>query len=324
MAKTAPGPYGEFVCSGTAAVMAITIVNPCDVVKTRMQIQGQLGHGAQPYRNTFSALFQIGRWEGIAGLQRGLKPSCCWQFSNVSTRFGVFAAAKDYINVQDESNPVVKWLKKFGLAGCSGCLGALVSNPFFIMKTRLQSTCTVDALAVGQQHGNFGNLGMVDMLREIYRNDGISGYWRGLSSFALRVTAASAAQLSTYDTAKEALVSNLNLAPTGTETHVAASLATGVVMALVMQPFDFACTRLVNTLTPGERRSGEGRGCAGEVHGKTVFAGPLCVIRQTVAVEGVLGVYKGFTANYFRIAPYNVLVFVFVEKLRLLWFGQPQ
>ena len=85
-------------------------------------------------------------------------------------------------------------------------------------------------------------------------------------------------------------------------------MVTGVAVVLAMQPFDFAATRLVNSLSAAE----QGAAAA------AVFSGPVDVIRKTVATEGVLGVYKGVTANYLRFGPYCTLVFIFVEQLRRL------
>lgn len=309
MAADARPWWGEFVCGGTSAVMAICCTNPVDVVKTRMQLQGQLNQGAAPYPNVGAALMSIGRAEGLRGLQRGLSPACFWQFSNVSVRFGIYGVAKQVTGGGQDSSPFLRWLKLVGLASISGALGALVSNPFFIVKTRVQATSADAALAVGQQHAA---VGMRGALREMYNADGLGGLTRGLSAFAPRVIVASAVQLSTYDTVKDWLVRQAGLSPTATSTHVSASMITGFAVVAAMQPFDFACTRLVNSLTPTEQLA------SGGASAPAAFTGPLDVIRKTVATEGPAGIYKGFTANYLRFGPYCVLVFVFVEKLRLL------
>lgn len=301
--------WGEFLCAGTSAVLAICCTNPVDVVKTRMQLQGQLNRGASPYRGVGSALLQIGQAEGLRGLQRGLVPACFWQFSNVSVRFGVYSYAKQQAGVKQQASPLLRWVESLGLAGLSGALGACVSNPFFIVKTRLQATSSDAALAVGQQHD--AACGFRGTLAQMYRADGVLGLTRGLSAFAPRVVVASAVQLATYDSVKDLFVQRLGLSPKATFTHVCASMVTGVAVVVAMQPFDFAATRLVNTLTSAEQ--------GGKAAAPTAaFAGPLDVIRKTVATEGPLGVYKGVTANYLRFGPYCVLVFVFVEKLREL------
>ena len=299
--QTMARPWEEFVIAGSAAVGSICITNPIDVVKTRMTLQGQ--GGANPYPNVLSALMQIGRAEGIAGLQRGLPASCLWQFSNVSVRFGVYNAAKQATGVA-ESSPFVKWLQSLGLAGVSGGLAAIASNPFFILKTRFQSSVTgsIEKVVVGEQHALSG--GLSGAAAAIYRSDGIRGFFRGLSAFAPRVIVASAVQLSTYDAIKEWLMRRLSLSD-GLPLVCASSFVTGAAVVVAMQPFDFAATRLVNS-----KSTAEASGSA------AVYTGPFDVIRQTLRTEGPLGLYRGGMANYLRFGPYCILVFVFVEQGR--------
>ena len=140
--------WGEFVCSGSSAVLAYVFTNPVDVVKTRMAIQSTT-NGAAPYPSVLSALYQIGRAEGVSGLQRGLYPGSFWQFSNVSVRFGVYGFFQRVAGAADDASPLRRYLQSLGLAGVSGGLAALVSNPFFIVKTRLQATSTDAAPAAG-------------------------------------------------------------------------------------------------------------------------------------------------------------------------------
>jgi len=298
--------YGEFLCAGTAAVGAIVVVNPFDVVKTRMMIQGQLGQAATPYGGIVSALVQIGRADGIRGLQAGLLPSSLWQFSNVSCRFGVYSLAKRHLSIEEEQSHTLRWFKSLFLAGGAGAVGACVSNPFFIIKTRIQATSSDPTLAVGEQHAKVQ--GLRGALTDIYHADGFLGFTRGLSSFALRVVAASSAQLSTKDAAHDAMV-RLGMGAKWRSTEVCSAMAAGVAMAVAMQPFDFACTRLANSRTIAELGKGDTA---------ATFTGPIDVIRKTVRTEGIPGVFRGLPANYVRIAPYNVLVFLFAAELRKL------
>lgn len=52
----------------------VTVSNPAEVAKTRMQLQGELAkEGAQKvYKNAIDCLAKTWRNEGIRGLQRGL------------------------------------------------------------------------------------------------------------------------------------------------------------------------------------------------------------------------------------------------------------
>jgi len=260
-------------------------------------------------------LMSIGRTEGLAGLQRGLTASCFWQFSNVSVRFGVYASAKKFTGVSTgDASPFIKWLQSLGLAGISGGLAAVASNPFFIVKTRFQALETPSSVSGGTSSGVSGGVsgasgGVSGALLSIWRADGVSGLFRGLSAFAPRVIVASAVQLSTYDAVKELFIRRLGLREGDTvggrlPLVVASSFVTGLAVVLAMQPFDFAATRLVSTKSAAE---------AGQ---PAAFSGPFDVIRQTVRTEGVLGLYRGAAANYLRFGPYCVLVFVFVEQGR--------
>ena len=349
MAKgtAAPPAYEEFVIAGSAAVGAICFTNPIDVVKTRMTLQAASG-SKQPYPNVASALLKIGRSEGIAGLQRGLPASCLWQFSNVSVRFGVYASAKTYAGVNDSASPLTKYLISLGLAGISGGLAALASNPFFILKTRYQSlvsgsAASADAAAVvGEQHA-LGSGGLGGAFAAIYKADGVGGFFRGLSAFAPRVIVASAVQLSTYDAVKERLSQRFAILRDGLPLVIASSFVTGAAVVAAMQPFDFAATRLVNSRTAAEAGGvgggggGGGAGAGAAVKGGSsaavaagggagggggaaavTYTGPLDVIRKTVQAEGWRGVYRGGMANYLRFAPYCILVFIFVEQGRAM------
>lgn len=55
----------------------VTVSNPAEVAKTRLQLQGELakGGGKKVYKNAIDVLAKTWRNEGIRGLQRGLSPA---------------------------------------------------------------------------------------------------------------------------------------------------------------------------------------------------------------------------------------------------------
>lgn len=72
---------GGFVSGGLAACFAVTVTNPLEVVKTRLQLQGELaskGQAKRVYTGVFQALGVIAKNEGIRGLQRGLSTAVRW------------------------------------------------------------------------------------------------------------------------------------------------------------------------------------------------------------------------------------------------------
>lgn len=53
------------------------------VVKTRLQLQGELqkkNAHVKIYRGVFHGIYQVGKHDGINGLQKGLAAALCFQF----------------------------------------------------------------------------------------------------------------------------------------------------------------------------------------------------------------------------------------------------
>ena len=69
-----------FICGGGAALVAITCTHPIDVVKTRLQVQGELGANDRAYRGIVSSLGTIARREGTRGLYMGCCPRTACSF----------------------------------------------------------------------------------------------------------------------------------------------------------------------------------------------------------------------------------------------------
>ncbi|CAE7662057.1 Slc25a35 [Symbiodinium pilosum] len=271
----------EFVLAGLAACGAITLTNPIDVVKTRLQLQGELsktGRSAEKaYTGIGQALLRISRREGLQGLQRGLMAAYLLQFSNVGCRFGAYGSLKELLGVKPGASATDS-LTSMLLGAASGSLAAVVSNPFFLLKQAF--------VEIGQAQGP-------------------RGYYRGLSAFVPRVAAATSVQLSTYDISKDLILRWVQVKE-GVATHFTASLLSGIAVTLAMQPFDIVAVRLMN-----QPHKECGRG--------VLYSGPLDCLKQMLHAEGLFGLYKGAAANYVRFGPYCTLTFVFLEQLRLAW-----
>jgi len=242
-----------------------------------------------------SGLLTVYKHEGLAGLQRGLGAASLLQFSNVACRFGFYDLFKRAVTVPGEDARVAH-AKAMGVGAASGLIAAVVSNPFFLLKTRFQAAGG-EHTAVGHQY-SYGSL--TEAVRDIHATEGATGFFKGLPAFATRVVVASSVQLSTYDLVKARLVA-AGLGPDRAHTHLTASLATGAAVVAAMQPFDFACTRMMNE--PPAHMGGR-------------YANVLDVLVQTVRHEGPAAVYAGVLANYARFGPYCVLVFLFLEQFR--------
>src|SRR3989338_5143414 len=142
-------------------------------------------------------------------------------------------------------------------------------------------------------------MSMSQHVREIVSKDGIIGLWKGTSTTVTRAVILGSAKLATYDEIKVQLNRRLHLDPKGLSSIITASIGTGLVVALVSAPADFARTRYMTS-----------HQMAKQTGLPVQYSSGLDVIRQVVRKEGVLAVYKGIGPQWGRIAPYSVIQFL--------------
>jgi hypothetical protein len=62
-----------------------------------------------------------------------------------------------------------------------------------------------------------------------------------------------------------------------------------------------------------------GQNCVGSYvrhSGDTLVAGAINCLRKSVQAEGITCLFKGMSANYARMVPYTILLFVFFEQYK--------
>ncbi|KAK6466534.1 solute carrier family 25 member 35-like [Huso huso] len=291
----------DFVLSGAAACGACLFTNPLEVVKTRMQLQGELkapGSYQVHYRSVFHAFYTIGKVDGLAGLQKGLVPGLLYQFCMNGVRLGSFAVIESAGYIHTEDGRVIPG-KSIAAGATAGVIGAVMGSPVYLVKTHLQSQST-SSIAVGHQHCHQG---MVQALLRIQKQHGILGLWRGASAAVPRVTVGSASQLYSFTASKE-FIRDLQIFPSDSWlVALSAGMVSSVVVVVAMTPFDVVSTRLYN-------QSVDSRGQG------LLYRGFVDCFMKTVRKESLLGLYKGIGASYFRLGPHTVLSLLFWNELR--------
>ncbi|XP_059352120.1 solute carrier family 25 member 35-like isoform X1 [Daphnia carinata] len=290
----------EYAFGGLAACGACLFTNPLDVVKTRMQLQGELlSRGAYSvlYKNSLHAFYVVAKNDGIKGLQKGLVPALWYQWTMNGTRLGLYHFFEN--QGWTHSHGSVSPFYSIAAGAISGAFGAFTASPFYLIKTQLQSQSS-EVIAVGCQHNHTGFL---SALHKLYRGSGVSGLWRGVSASMLRTGVGSAAQLSTFTKSRETINSLTKLPPNSWKSTLAAAMLSGVAVAAAMTPLDVVSTRLYNQTL--------------DVHGKGIYySGPLDCLIKVFKAEGVFGLYKGCLANYLRVGPHSVLTLTIWTYLR--------
>lgn len=303
--KTQPiSTLGGFIAGGLAACGAVTFTNPIELIKIRMQLQGELSrtsNAPKVYKNPFQAFGYIYKHEGIRGLQQGLLCGYYYQIGLNGCRLGLYEPSRYYLTKYldsdnfTEGHPVPQNLLINVFAGTiSGAAGAIIASPFFLIKTRMQSyNRTHSAQAVGQQTHYKG---VVDGFSQIYRAEGFKGLFRGVDAAVLRTGAGSSAQLPVYNATKNYLLKNKIVEDGSLSLHFLASSAAGLGVAIVMNPCDVVLTRVYN-------QKGN------------LYSGPIDCFAKTFKAEGLGAFYKGFWAQLFRIGPHSILTLMFMEQI---------
>lgn len=284
-----------------AACIAVTFTNPIELVKIRMQLQGELAAvGQKVYRNPIQGMGVIFRNEGIRGLQKGLVAAYIYQIGLNGSRLGFYEPIRNALNStfypNEESHKIQKVSINVAAGASSGIIGAVIGSPLFLVKTRMQSYS--DAIKIGEQthYRNVWN-----GLSTIARTEGFKGLFRGIDAAILRTGAGSSVQLPIYNTAKNFLLKN-DLMKDGPGLHLTASTISGLGVAVVMNPWDVILTRIYN-------QKGN------------LYKGPVDCFVKTVRTEGISALYKGFQAQILRIAPHTIICLTFMEQTMKLVYS---
>ncbi|KAK0135847.1 Solute carrier family 25 member 34 [Merluccius polli] len=288
-------PPLDFALGALACCGACVFTNPLEVVKTRLQLQGELqawGSYQRHYRGVLQALWMVAHTDGIRGLQKGLSVGLMYQGLMNSVRLGTYSYCEAAGITSVGGGSIFS-------GAVAGALGAFIASPAYLVKTHLQAQ-TVETIAVGHQHHHQG---VSSAFATIYRREGIIGLWRGVNGAVPRVMVGSAAQLATFSSAKEWVSHAQWFSPNSWLIALISAMISGVAVTITMTPFDVVSTRLYNQPVDKLRR---GR----------LYSGFSDCFLKVCRAEGPLGLYKGMGPVFLRLGPHTVLSMLFWDIMR--------
>ena len=129
--------WEKLLFGGLGAVFAGVFTNPLEVIKTRIQLQGELRARGQyiiHYRNVFQAFCTVAKQESMVSLQKGLVPALWYLFIMNGFRFGTYQVFDNCGFIRGQDGDVI--IHRSVVASIySGGLGTFLSNPFFLVKS---------------------------------------------------------------------------------------------------------------------------------------------------------------------------------------------
>jgi len=322
------GGVKGFVEGGIASIVAGCSTHPLDLIKVRMQLQGEAAAASPPQPAMRPALAvpaggqtvalpqdvpvapprkpgplsvgaQILRSEGAAGLFSGVSATMLRQTLYSTTRMGLYDILKT--KWTQDNGGVLPLHHKIAAGLIAGGIGAAVGNPADVAMVRMQA----DGRLPLAERRNYRSVG--DAIGRMARDEGVRSLWRGSSLTVNRAMIVTASQLATYDQAKEAILARRGPGADGLATHVAASFTAGLVAAAASNPVDVVKTRMMNMkVAPGA---------------PAPYAGAVDCALKTVRSEGPMALYKGFIPTVMRQGPFTVVLFVTLEQVRKVFKG---
>ncbi|RLV90638.1 Mitochondrial nicotinamide adenine dinucleotide transporter 1 [Spathaspora sp. JA1] len=300
------------IAGAASGFLAGVAVCPLDVVKTRLQAQGDAIAYMPSKYNGFSHTFKtILTEEGIRGLYRGLVPITIGYLPTWTIYFTMYEKGKrvfpnilhKYLNVHNDD------ATHFFSALTAGLTSSVVVNPIWVVKTRLmiqtgkKSTIYGSSKKVGRTYYK----GTIDAFRKMYREEGIRVFYSGLlpSIFGLLHVGI---HFPMYEKFKSILNCNMT---EGNDTKgillrlVIASSTSKMIASTITYPHEILRTRM--------QIKNHGPGLAAGRQVKHVL------VQSTIDIwkkEGWRGFYAGYGTNLARTVPSSAVTLVSFEYFK--------
>ncbi|KAH8647976.1 mitochondrial tricarboxylate transporter [Xylariales sp. PMI_506] len=183
---TGRSPWVNILSGLTAGIAeGVLVVTPGESLKTKIIHDAASGGQRFANRGLSGSAVLVFQQEGVRGLWSGLMPVLCKQGTNSAVRFTTFSIIKERV---ERTWPSMEGnISSTLLPGAaSGVVTVYASMPFDNVKTRMQR---VDSHYKG----------LIDCSVQLFRNDGVSAFWRGTSPRLFRLTLSSGITFTIYE-----------------------------------------------------------------------------------------------------------------------------
>jgi len=285
----------SFVSGGVAGVASRTITSPLDVVKILAQV------GTKNTEKGFVASFSnIYKEEGLRGFWKGNGIACVRLFPYNAVQFATFTKLK--VMMADPNTGGISPLKALGAGSVGGIAATVATYPTDMVKTRL----TVAHADPSKSKYK----GMIDAFRVIYQEEGGMAFYKGLSTSVIGVIPFAGGTFMAYD-----VLDKLWNKPKDKMTPME-NFINGCLAASFAQTFSFPFDTIRKKL------QAQSKTVTADMRPDVEFDGMYDAFVKTVQKNGILGLWRGTTANLAKVAPYAGIMFASFEASKKVFLWQ--
>lgn len=310
--SAAVSPCKNISAAAIAAAISTIVVQPLDVLKTRLQVSHlprYLQHAHRPIHGIIYNLRNIFAAEGVRGLYRGLFPSLISVVPSISLYFTLYCEIKKAVGVCSEDGNAKTAALQAASAGVASCMTAAITNPLWVVKTRMQTQ--PHPKLVPPKYRNTWHT-----LRSIVRDEGVRALYKGLGASLVTSTQAMI-QFPVYEKLKLHLCSKFQQ-----NTHqqafcfFAASSIAACFSCMVTYPSEVVRARMQiqgMQVSHGLHVQGKVSPTSGS------YQGTFSAFRKIWYEEGTRGLYRGMLTNLVRLVPAHAISFTVYEVILRWW-----
>ncbi|KAK6457160.1 mitochondrial carrier domain-containing protein [Scheffersomyces xylosifermentans] len=212
--------------------------------------------------------------------------------------------AQKHVAFDPQKAAVKPWVH-FVAGGIGGMVGAIVTCPLDVVKTRLQSDVyhamynktPKSSNAVVKAYQHLKETGSV--IRELYVNEGSRALFKGLGPNLVGVIPARSINFFTYGFTKDVVTRNFSHGEEATWIHLVSGISAGFVTSTATNPIWLIKTRLQLDKSKGKH-----------------YKNSWDCLKHVIKNEGIHGLYKGLSASYLG-AVESTLQWVLYEQMRM-------
>ncbi|EDV32983.1 uncharacterized protein Dana_GF22093 [Drosophila ananassae] len=276
----------HFIAGGTAGFLEIISFHPLNVVKNRMQLQGDKPfQGELTYHGSLDAMAKMYRYEGLSAFWKGVVPPLCVETPKRGLKFLAYEAMTRHLKFGSPTpTPLI-----YAMTGAFvGALESILTNPFEVVKITQQ--------AHRQQH-----LDSMRVVKYIIRKQGFGseGLYRGLYALMARNAIFNFGYFGIYNSVTHSCNMSENPFEKFFLKCFLGMFASGVGCFLSI-PFDVAKSRIQGPQP---------------VKGEIKYRWTIETLKTTVREEGFRALLKGLAPSLLRSVPGGALLIVTYEYI---------